>query len=220
MNTIDINNIEQLIEEYIPFIIRTISHLTGRYVSVENDDEYSIALLAFKEAIEKYDESKGSFMGFARLVIESRIINYEKSKAVKEHRQTISLDHLYEQGLDFSASNTYVDENLQDEISIYCKELQLFGLDLEMLADASPKHRDTRQCAINAAELASEDEQIVKTVYDKKKLPIRKVSKIAKLSEKVIKRSKTFILGTMLIFVKDLHCLIQWIMETRDRYVS
>ncbi|MEG0153440.1 MAG: RNA polymerase subunit sigma, partial [Cellulosilyticaceae bacterium] len=42
-----------LIEKYMPLIIKTISGVTGRYVSVENDEEFSIGLMAFVEAVEK-----------------------------------------------------------------------------------------------------------------------------------------------------------------------
>ena len=220
MNILENNSMEQCIKNHIPFIIRTISHFTGRYVNVENDEEFSIGLLAFEEAIHKYDENKGSFLSFARLVIESRLSNYERSKVVKEGRSTISLDHLYEQGLDFSNCTSEEDASLQEEISIFCKELHVFGLDLDILADACPKHRDTKRTAIDVAIRASEEDTIVKATYTKKKLPIRMVACVGNVSEKVIKRSKTFILGTMLIFVKDLHGLIQWIMETRQRYVS
>ena len=213
-------NINEIIEEHIPFIIRTISNLTGRYVTIGNDEEYSIALLAFEQAVRDFDEEKGSFLSYARLVIESRLINYFKSKSVRNDSKTLSLDELYESGQDFSKKENHSNEDLKEEIELYCRELSLFGLNLEKMADVSPKHRDTRKNAIYAAEIASTDDEIVKKVYEKKKLPIRKVSIISNFSEKVIKRSKVFILGTMLIFIKNLNCLIQWILETRDQYVS
>ena len=62
-------NINELIKDYMAFIVKTISSITGRYVSIENDDELSIALIAFKEAVDKYEESRRSFSCFAKLVI-------------------------------------------------------------------------------------------------------------------------------------------------------
>ena len=50
---ISIENIEYLIEKYMAFLIKTVSSFTGRYISIENDEEFEIALLAFTEAIEK-----------------------------------------------------------------------------------------------------------------------------------------------------------------------
>ena len=66
---ISIENLDILIERHMAFIIRTISSLTGRYVAVENDEEFSIALSAFAEAVEKYDEKRGSFLGLSLIHI-------------------------------------------------------------------------------------------------------------------------------------------------------
>ena len=70
---IAIENLDQLINQHMAFLIRTVSNFTGKYVSIENDDEFSIALIAFTEAVKKYDEDRGNFLGFAKLVIESRL---------------------------------------------------------------------------------------------------------------------------------------------------
>lgn len=77
---ITMDNLNHLIEHHMAFLIRTVSNFTGRYVSVENDDEFSIALSAFAEAVECYDEKRGQFLGFAKLVIESRLKNYAVQK--------------------------------------------------------------------------------------------------------------------------------------------
>ena len=52
-------DINILIKEYMAFIIKTVSHVTGRYVCIDNDEEFSIGLLAFKEAVdlEEYKDS-------------------------------------------------------------------------------------------------------------------------------------------------------------------
>lgn len=56
---------EKIIQEYIPFIIKTISDKMNRYIESENSEEYSIGMEAFNEAIDKYDFSRGSFITFA-----------------------------------------------------------------------------------------------------------------------------------------------------------
>ena len=73
---IALENLDQLINQHMAFLIRTVSNFTGKYVSIENDDEFSIALIAFTEAVKKYDEDRGNFLGFAKLVIESRLKTY------------------------------------------------------------------------------------------------------------------------------------------------
>ncbi len=93
--TIDIEHIDDLIKSHMAFIIRTTSNFTGRYITIENDDEFSIALLAFQEAVEKYDEKKGSFLSYAKLVIESRLLNFAERKS--NQNKPLSLDILQEQ---------------------------------------------------------------------------------------------------------------------------
>lgn len=76
----------------MPLIIKTVSSITGRYVSVKNDDEFSIALMAFKEAVDKYDENKGIFSSFAKLVISSRVKNH----LVRENIAKLDEDEEYD----------------------------------------------------------------------------------------------------------------------------
>lgn len=97
----------------------------------------------------------------------------------------------------------------------YREELLLFGLTLENLADTAPKHRDTRQTAVQTAETASEDSETVEETYRKRKLPVRRVARIGKVTEKAVKTSKTFILAVMIIFVREFTGLRYWIKGTR-----
>jgi len=61
---------EEFINSYTPYIIRTVSNLTGKYVDVENSDEFSVGLAAFNEAIDSFDEGKNMFFfKFSTLVI-------------------------------------------------------------------------------------------------------------------------------------------------------
>ncbi|MCY7801218.1 RNA polymerase subunit sigma, partial [Bacillus haynesii] len=43
----------ELIDQYKPFVAKTVSSVCKRYID-EKDDEFSIGLIAFNEAIEKY----------------------------------------------------------------------------------------------------------------------------------------------------------------------
>lgn len=56
-----------LIQQYKPFIAKTVSSVCKRYID-EKDDEFSIGLIAFNEAIEKYSAEKGnSLLAFAEI---------------------------------------------------------------------------------------------------------------------------------------------------------
>lgn len=210
---IDIEHLEELIEQHMPFIIRTISSMTGNYVSVQQDEEFSVALSAFAEAVERFDGERGTFLSYAGLVIRSRLKTHLEQERHRQ-REELSLKAMEESGTVLMDSRTE-GNNLREEILIYREELQKFGLSLEDLVDHSPKHRDTRHRAVEAARTASEDKKIVARTYEKKKLPIRAVAVLCNLSEKIIKTSKIFILGTMVVFVNKLSGMIEWIQETR-----
>lgn len=207
-----IDHLEELLEQYKPFIIRTVSGVTGRYVAVEHDDTYSIALSAFAEAVNRFDEERGNFMSFVGLVIRSRLQDYLREET--RHSGAVSLEAMSESGQEIPAPEGETGE-LQEEIRLYQQELAKFGLDLETLADHSPQHRDTRERAVSAAERSSQDAGIVAQTYEKKKLPIRPVARLCGISEKIVKTSRIFILGTMLVFVRKLGALTRWIRGTR-----
>ncbi len=206
-----IENLDALVEENMALIIRTASTVTGRYICVENDDAFSIALQAFAEAVERFSPERGAFPGFAALVMKSRLLSYLQSE--NRHQADLSLEAMQENGQDLAQPP---DENLElcSEIQTFVAELTLFDLSLEQLVDKAPKHADTRSRAVEVAETSSKDETVVAQTYRKRKLPVRAVARLCKVSDKIIKDSKTFILATMLVFIKKLPSLIAWIKET------
>lgn len=71
-------SVNELIENYMLFIIKSIFDVIGRYVFCENDEELSVGMFGFSEVIERYDNEKGYFLFFVKFVIGSRIKNYLK----------------------------------------------------------------------------------------------------------------------------------------------
>ena len=210
---IDTAHLEELIEQNMSFILRTVSSVTGRYVSIEQDEEFGVALRAFAEAVERFDRDRGQFLSYAGLVIRSRLKTYLEQEHHRQQTQ-VSLEAMEEAGIVLADCQPQESE-LREEIMAYRAELQKFGLSLEDLADHSPHHRDTRRRAVETARTVSTDETIVRQTYEKKKLPIRAVAALCSLSEKIVKTSKIFILGTMIVFVKKLSGIMEWIQETR-----
>lgn len=170
------------------------------------------------DAVKKYDESKGNFFPFAKVVIENRLKNYLKEE--NKYLNITSLDFLNDLGFDFYKEEEKDNLDLKDEISLYQKELEYFNLSFDDLINKAPKHIDTRIKAYEVARDISDNDEIVKETYKKRHLPIRMVSLFSKLSEKIIKRSKEFILATMIVFYKDYSQIKAWIKETRCYHAS
>lgn len=70
--------LNKLIEDYKPFIASILHKKTGKFLEYGYDDELTIGMMAFKEAIEAYDKSKGKFLTFAKRVIILRNIDHYK----------------------------------------------------------------------------------------------------------------------------------------------
>ena len=169
-------------------------------------------MIAFNEAIERYDEERGNFWSFAKLVIESRLKNNLQKNARLEAAS--SLEEMTEAGMQIHDDNVKVDKttsDLRDEIMAFKEELSLFGITFEILAKESPKHRDTRDRAIKIGYKVSDDDVLIEKVYAKRRLPIKDVSRKFEITEKIIKRSKTFILSIAVMFFKKYTNLTIWI---------
>lgn len=210
---------EEFIEKHIPFIISCISKFTGRYVSIENDDEYSIGMMAFVEAIEKYKESRGDFYAFSRLVIESRLKNFFEKE--NKHSKNKSIEDYKERGSDLV-------DNLEDhdkddlnreftinEIKKLKEEIDDFGFGFEELVNEAPKHKDTREKAIDISEKSSREKDITDFMFVKKRLPIKNMSDRFDVSEKVIRKSKLFIITVIIILFRGYRNLKLWIKKGR-----
>lgn len=205
--------IDTLIQDYMPFIISEVSHVTNRYVCIENDDELSIGLIAFYEAIQRYSADKGAFIPFAKLVMRSRLRNHFKSNCPVD---TCSLDTFAPEQLE-SCLEPIIEPHpgdedaLKEEIHKLTHILSDFGFNLSDVADEAPKHRETRDNAITLSERISKEQSFVDWLYLKKRLPITQICLKFTITQKVIKRSKKFIITTVIIFDKNLRNLKLWI---------
>lgn len=207
------DDINRVIEDNMGFIIKTISEITKTYISLENDETFSIGLLAFAEAYNRFDESKGNFYPYAKLVIESRLKTYLKNENKKSSE---SLDHIMEEDKEYLLKHDFYEENedvLVDEINDFKDELERFGITMEKLVEFSPKHRDTRMACIELAKIISNDEYMVDKIYKKMNLPIKETALRYHVSEKFVKGNKIFILGIMIVFFRKFRTMTLWIRE-------
>lgn len=70
---------DDLIRRYIPFIRAESSKFLGRFCT-DSDDEYSIAMIAFHEAIVGYSRERGAFLKYAGMLIRSRLTDYARKE--------------------------------------------------------------------------------------------------------------------------------------------
>ena len=207
----DAEQINDLIKQYDPFIISTVSKAKNEYVQVENDEAYSIGLLAFVEAIERYELNKGPFLPFCQLVITSRVRTHMQKERKHAH---VAFDDIDYESIEVGVVDQYQFEeasNLRDEIIALESALKAFNIKFSDLVKYAPKHVDTRKNTIDIAIKTQEDPMMMAFLYEKKRLPITKMAERLKASLKTIMTYKHFIITVILIIDKNLKEIKSWI---------
>lgn len=224
---LDVRN--QLISQYTPFISQVASKVCKRFIDPSRDDEFSVALEAFDEAITKYTPGKGSsFLSFADLVIRRRIIDYIRKEV--RHRGTLSLEYTLEGEEESDLSPVETQASIQqyqldyeaslrrEEIQHYKENLKEYDIDLMELPELSPKHADARQNAIAVASIVAGDENLRFAFMEKKKLPMKELMKKVEVSRKTVERNRNYIVAIILLLMEDyqyLHSYLQLDSEGR-----
>lgn len=179
-----------LIEKYRPFIKSCLSKETGSFV----DDEAELVGLgmeAFNEAISRYDKDQGSFLHFAALIIRSRAIDHLR----KEGRQELTQELKEEDLISPSAQAT----DLSLEVGEFIDRLASFSIDIEVLVEASPKHKRVRRRLIDLSAQMVGDKALMEKMEAKKKLPMAHISRTYAISKKRLKQHRDFIMALLII---------------------
>jgi RNA polymerase sigma factor len=193
-----------IIDQYVPFIIKSTSDVLNRYIEVENDEEFMVALEAFDEAINRYKKDKGSFLTFSKIVIRSRIMDYLKGK---------KLDIDEEKDVNEKENHESVEEqvSLNFEINRFRKILKEYDLTFDILTENNPTHKKTRCRCFSIARKVSEDKAMINWIKEKKRLPVTRLSRELNASKRMIKYSKEYILSLVLVYINDLDELKEYI---------
>ncbi|QZY54241.1 RNA polymerase sigma-I factor [Crassaminicella profunda] len=205
---------EKIIKEYIPFIIKTVSDKLNRYIEAENSEELSIGIEAFNEAIDRYEPKRGNFIGFAELVIKNRIID-ELRKSSK-HKKTILISQFEEDDNEklqkhFSVEDFTEKITLKEEIKEFEEKLKIFQITFSELVQEAPKHMDTRINGIRIAQYIVDHKALKEELFRKKMLPSKKLIDGLGVSAKILKRSRKFIIATVIILEGDFEKLRNYI---------
>ncbi|CAG9620527.1 RNA polymerase sigma factor SigI [Sutcliffiella rhizosphaerae] len=202
----------KLIDKYKPFIAKSVSSVCKRYIS-EADDEFSIGLIAFNEAIEKYSKDKGSsLISFADLIIKRRVIDYIRKESknttvtLSEHEveQDDYTSNRIEATLSIEEFQKQIDqEQRREEIKYYQSVLKDFDLSFSDLIECSPKHADARQNAIDVAITLVQNHELKNHLFEKKLLPMKQLESLVDVSRKTIERNRKYIIAVTIILSGD-----------------
>jgi len=200
---------EDLIEKHQGFIKALVLKNVTSNEDIINRDEYSVALIAFNEAITSYRPGLLSFQSFAAKVIKRRLVDYRR--AADRHTRHVSCLE------DFNHSHARLalenNERLlvRMEMEAFVRELARHSFSLRDLIRATPKHLDSgRLCArIAQALVDNPDMRDYFTKYGT--IPLHQLCGATGVSPKTVKRHRKYIIALCLILLSGLETMKEYV---------
>lgn len=203
------------------FIIGCANRFTKRFIT-KSDDEWSIALIAFSNAMDTYDAEKGNFQSYARLLIERRLTDYVRSQARFSSEQSTE-PYVFEGNVDENSDNSAYqlhivratstsDENpIRDEILALNEILATYDITFMDLTSCSPKAEKTKNACFQAITYMKEHPLLVEKMRDTKMFPMKNITENTKLPRKILERHRKYIITATEILCNDLPLLQEYI---------
>ena len=199
---------DQLIGTYMPFIKAETAKFLKRPPIEGHDDELSIAMMAFHEAVGGYSRTRGAFLKYAAMLIKSRLIDYQRKE--QRHRKILSLDAPTMEG-DTTLGETLTDERepheeivsrnaTRQENEELAWQMQEFGITLSDVADNCPKQQRTLEACRKALQYARENPELLEDLLESKRLPIGKLTAGSGVERKTLERHRKYMVSLLLMY--------------------
>lgn len=218
--------LEEFIRQNEPFIIKCASGAVHRYIT-KSDDEWSVALLAFSQAVRDYSPEKGGFFGFARVVIGRRLVDYLRTQSRRSAEYPVSpgaLDSDPEEGEeDFEVEAAVLNraqqspgDSLRLEIESVNQLFSSYGFSFFDLAGCSPKAGKTKRACAKAIVFILRSPILLNEMRASKTLPLKIIEKNTRVPRKILERHRKYIIAAAEIITGDYPFLadyMRWIRE-------
>lgn len=203
------------------FIIGCANRFTKRFIT-KSDDEWSIALIAFSNAMDTYDADKGTFQSYARLLIERRLTDYVRSQARFSGEQSTE-PYVFEGNIDEDSDNAAYqlhimratstsDENpIRDEILALNEILTAYDITFMELTSCSPKAEKTKNACFQAVSYMKENPSLVEKMRNTKMFPMKNITENTKVPRKILERHRKYIITATEILYNDFPLLQEYI---------
>ncbi len=200
---------DRLIRSYLPFIrSETSRFLNGKHVTGD-EDEFSVAMTAFYEAILHYEKYRGAFFKYAALVIKRRLIDYARKE--QRHQNKLSIDQPTNDESAGTLGDTLADPNQEaeryelvtatrQEIVELSEQLSNFGISFSDISENCPKQARTLESCARVLSYAKENPSLLEELIQTKRLPITALCAGTGVERKTLERHRKYLVALMVAF--------------------
>lgn len=222
----DEKTLNRFIEQQETVILSTASKVTGHFIT-KSDDEWSIALSAFVQAVKDYDLKRGSFFSFAKMVIQRRLIDYIRQQ--KKYKQEITVnpvlfdsdedenenDHI-RYAVSKKSLESHKQESLAFEINAVNEVLKEYGFTFFDLIKYSPKAAKTKTACGKVIAFCLKDPMVTHVLENTKLLPVKILENNTNVPRKIIERHRKYIIAAIVILSGEYLELAEYLRTIRE----
>lgn len=210
----------RLIQNCERFILKTVFRSVRRYIR-KSDDEWSVALIAFSQAIDTYDPEKGGFFAYAELLMRSRLTDHCRAQAKYAVELNVSpsvfTGDMEQEEADSPLQavvlrKTAVEEStaLRDEIEAANDIFLRYGFSFFDLASCSPKNAKTKTLCAKAVVFLQRQLPLLEEMRKTRQLPLKALTEFTGVPRKLLERHRKYIIAATEILLEDFPCLSEY----------
>ncbi len=179
------------------------------------------------QAVKEYNLDKGSFLSFAKLVIQRRLIDYTRQQNKYKSEVIVSPvifymnseeegDKTYQNAVTKKSMEAVRQESLGLEITGVNENLKEYGFTFYDLTKSSPKAEKTRLACGKVINFCMENPMILQELNKTKLLPVKLLEKNSKVPRKIIERHRKYIIAAIVILSGEYHELAEYLRYIRE----
>lgn len=225
-------HLDELVDRYRKRLLACASSAVNHYVT-EQDDEWSVALLAFCEAVRKYDAGCGGFWPFASTVVRRRLTDHLRK--VYREAAAVSVDPaVWNGGFDEDGTENGMSHELlcaagtesektgwpgmdtvAEEMEAVGDELKDFGISFFDLTECSPKAEKSREKCGHALAALFAPPPLTGKMRKSGVFPASEVERRSGVSRKVLDKHRKYLIASALILDGDYPLLAEYLEPVR-----
>ena len=217
--------LERFIEAYQPFILRAASQSAG-FAVTRSDDEYSVALMAFYEAVRTYNAAGGSFGSYARLVIDRRLTDYYRAARRFDAEVPLS-PQIFDGAVEAEQPDAEVQRAVvekmaapaaagaAEEIEEANRLFRGYGFCFYDLGKCSPRAEKTRRSCAAAVAALLRTPALLAELRRAHALPVKALAAQSGVSRKLVERHRNYIVAAALLLEGDYPVLSEYLQTIR-----